>query len=50
LTGKIEADYIVPALAQPGCRRREPKWLAPQFVSRNENDVHVLNSIAGRPP
>src|SRR5258708_2193971 len=50
LSGKIEADDFMAALAQPGRRRREAKWLPSQFVGRNQNDVHVLNSIAGCPP
>src|SRR5208282_5366882 len=50
LTRKIEAGDLVPALAEPGCRRCEPKWLTAQLVSRNQNNVHVFNSIAGHPP
>src|SRR5271168_1517435 len=50
LAGKIQAYKFVTTLAQPGCRRREPKGLAPQLVRRNQNDIHVFNSIAGRPP
>src|ERR1700675_4076702 len=38
----------MPALAQPRGGRGQPERLPPQFVRRDENDVHDLTSIAAR--
>jgi hypothetical protein len=50
LAGKVESDNFMAALALPGGRGHQSKRLPPELIRRNQDDVHVLNSITGAPP
>src|SRR2546430_17203866 len=48
LPGKVKGHDWVAAFTQPCRRRGQPEGLPPQFISRNEDDVHGHTSIAAR--